>query len=35
MIPDRMPEKARNELSDLLKRIEDREVECSYPITDK
>jgi peptide deformylase len=35
MIPDRIGEKEKNKLSGLLRMIENREIECSYPITDK
>ncbi|MDX1699889.1 MAG: peptide deformylase, partial [Melioribacteraceae bacterium] len=35
MIPDRIDQKAKDKYSNLLNMITNREVECSYPITDK
>ena len=35
MIPDRVDEKERNKMQELLMLISDREVECDYPITEK
>lgn len=35
MIPDRISEKEKNKLSDLLFMIEKREVDCPYPITER
>ena len=35
MIPDRIPAKEKNKLSNLLSMIEKREIDCSYPITEK